>query len=519
MRCALIHPPLGDPSCPPLGLAYLAAALTEAGIDHAIADLNLDFIAYLSDEKAPVLASACHSSSAYLEASRKFHADFAARNTPDQPLGYEPFAITLPGAAGDLAAMRSAACDPNGHLDRWLHQSAVVQGLTAARPDWVGISVSFMGQLPATFAIANYCRLHLQTSVILGGGLMNDFAAHLNLAAPPWRDIDGVILGAGEALVARLTRRPDGRIAPPIHRVDFPGNRWSARDPNETAPPFPDFSRFPLERYRAPGRVLPFRVFPACTWGRCAFCADAKYRCHTVTAGGRIPSVTRQIMRLAEGYDAQGIYFLDAELPGSFLVEFAASIKNASAAPPRWGGNARFSARLAEPGTAEALYAAGCRLLRFGLESGSPRLLQQMAKGITPRLAAKVLHAVHQAGIATHVYLMKGFPGETEADWQLTLAFLHDHAACIDMFNISSFQLYSDSPLAKALGTAVETTADENHWTHPLIRGYSQDLEADRQLFQRIERDFFTGKPSTRCFGSTADTLLLAGRFGLSFFQ
>lgn len=517
MRCVLIHPPLCDPSSPPLGLSYLSAALSESDVDHFVEDMNLDFIEYLSGEKALDPKSAYNSSSAYLDALMKLRASFEARNTSDQPLNYEPYAITLPGSEGDLSAMRTAACSPNGHLYRWLRQSPAVRRLAAAIPDWVGISVSFMGQLPAAFAIANYCRLHLQTSVILGGGLFNDFKTHLNLEAQPWNDVDGVILGAGESLVSRMVRLPDGRIAPPTHREDFPGNRWCARAPGETPPPFPDFSRFPLDRYRAPGRVLPFRAFSSCTWGRCSFCADAKYRYHTATADGKVNSITQQVMRLVKEYDAKGIYFLDAELPGSFLVKFAESITKESGAPPCWGGNSRFSARLAQSTTAEALFTSGCRLLRLGLESGSPRILKRMAKGITPQLASQVLSALHQAGIATHVYLMKGFPGETEADWQATCAFLYNNTECIDMFNISSFQLYSDSTLAKTLGASVETAADENHWTNPFIRGYSQDLKADTQLFNQIERDFFTRKPFTRSFFCTADTLLLADRFNLSF--
>lgn len=517
MRCVLIQPPLGDPSCPPLGLSYLAAALTEAGVEYLIEDFNLDFIDYISGGNALDPRSAYRSSSVYLEAMTAFRADIEALNTCDQTLRYEPFTITLPGSEGDLAALRSAACDPTGHLSSWLRQSPAVQRFVAARPDWVGVSVSFMGQLPAAFAIANYIQHQLPTSVIFGGGLFNDFAEYLNLAAPAWQDVDGVILGAGESLVAQLIRLPDGRIAPPNHRRDFPDNRWWAKDSGETVPPVPDFSRFPLDRYRAPGRVLPFRAFSSCSWGRCAFCADAKYRCHTATAAGKVGSIAQQVLGLVKKYAAQGIYFLDAELPGKFLVEFAKALKTEADSPPRWGGNARFSARLAEPAAAEALFASGCRLLRFGLESGSSHLLKRMAKGITPRLAAQVLNVLHQAGIATHVYLIKGFPGETEADWQATLAFLHEHADCIDMFNISSFQLYADSPLAGTLGAAVETTADENHWTHPLIQGYSPDLTADAQLFSRIEREFFTRKPFSRCFSNTADTLLLAERFRLTF--
>jgi hypothetical protein len=258
-------------------------------------------------------------------------------------------------------------------------------------------------------------------------------------------------------------------------------------------------------------------VRAACTWGRCTFCADSKFCHHTATSGGNVGSVIQQVAKLAEWYEAEGIYFLDAELPEHFMVNLAEALRSLRTSTPRWGGNARFATQLAEPSTAAALFAGGCRLLRLGLESGSPHILKRMAKGITPRLASKVLAALHHVGIATHVYLMKGFPGETETDWQTTRTFLFDNAPHIDMFSVSSFQLYSNSSLALTLCGNVEITADANHWTYPVLRGYSRDLDADAYLFREMEREFFTHKPVTRCFSSMADTLLLSDRFILSF--
>jgi len=71
------------------------------------------------------------------------------------------------------------------------------------------------------------------------------------------------------------------------------------------------------------------------------------------------------------------------------------------------------------------LYKSGCRLLMFGLESGSPSVIQNMKKKFTIPVAEKVLKWAHDAGIKNQIYFLIGFPTETNENFQESLDFIH----------------------------------------------------------------------------------------------
>lgn len=64
---------------------------------------------------------------------------------------------------------------------------------------------------------------------------------------------------------------------------------------------------------------------------------------------------------------------------------------------------------------------AGCECVQLGVESGSPRILQQLGKRITPEQVVQACDAVHRTGLQLSVYLIAGVPGETAEDIQATV--------------------------------------------------------------------------------------------------
>lgn len=69
------------------------------------------------------------------------------------------------------------------------------------------------------------------------------------------------------------------------------------------------------------------------------------------------------------------------------------------------------------------MYKAGCRWILFGIESGSPRILKQVRKGINLERVSKMFDMCRQVGISTIASFMLGFPGETEEDLRFTTEF------------------------------------------------------------------------------------------------
>ncbi len=69
---------------------------------------------------------------------------------------------------------------------------------------------------------------------------------------------------------------------------------------------------------------------------------------------------------------------------------------------------------------------AGCECVQFGVESGSPRVLRELGKNISPEQVRSAASAVRNAGINLSVYLITGVPGETEENLKDTLRLIEE---------------------------------------------------------------------------------------------
>jgi len=67
---------------------------------------------------------------------------------------------------------------------------------------------------------------------------------------------------------------------------------------------------------------------------------------------------------------------------------------------------------------------AGCYELQFGLESGSDKVLKVMKKRHTVKEAEQCIIAASKAGIRIGLFILVGFPNESEKDFNMTLEFI-----------------------------------------------------------------------------------------------
>jgi radical SAM superfamily enzyme YgiQ (UPF0313 family) len=71
---------------------------------------------------------------------------------------------------------------------------------------------------------------------------------------------------------------------------------------------------------------------------------------------------------------------------------------------------------------AEYLAAANCKIVKFGVESGSPRIRKQiMNRHMSNTAIIEAIQTAKDAGLHASVFLMIGLPGETEEDISATI--------------------------------------------------------------------------------------------------
>jgi len=189
----------------------------------------------------------------------------------------------------------------------------------------------------------------------------------------------------------------------------------------------------------------------------CGFCAN-------VYKGFRHRSVNNignEIDQLLLDYpEVRGLVFLDENLLFSpdhvkLLCEKIAKYRL------KWTCNARvdyFSRPLIRQ-----MRNCGCVEIKYGVESGSQRILDKMDKKITVSQISEAVIGTHEAGIRTKCFLMFGFPGDNLESAKETISFIDSHEKFISRINLFSFSPLPNSPIFNKLGKPQNDDAWENY--------------------------------------------------------
>jgi radical SAM superfamily enzyme YgiQ (UPF0313 family) len=95
---------------------------------------------------------------------------------------------------------------------------------------------------------------------------------------------------------------------------------------------------------------------------------------------------------------------------------------------------------------------AGCRMIHFGVETGSERVMSTIDKKITLTAIEQGIAMAKRAGIETACFFMFGFPGETPDDMEATIGFARKINPTYASFHIAS--PYPGTPLYAMSGSS-----------------------------------------------------------------
>ena len=299
----------------------------------------------------------------------------------------------------------------------------------AHRPDVVGLSVPFPGNVYGAFRMARALKAALPSAKIaMGGGWVNTELRQLS-DARVFDYVDYVTLDDGErpllALLEHLAdaRRPllrtmvrdDGRVvertSPELHDIPL----RDAGTPTYRGLPLDRYLSLlemlnPMHRLWSSGRWNKLTIAHGCYWKKCSFCdvtLDYIARYDLASADLLVDRIEALIAETGQ----TGFHFVDEAAPPAGLRALAERLI-ARKVVCTWWGNIRFE-KTFTPKLAALLARSGCVALSGGLEVASDRLLARMKKGVTVAQVARVTRALTDAGIMVHAYLMYGFPTET----------------------------------------------------------------------------------------------------------
>jgi radical SAM superfamily enzyme YgiQ (UPF0313 family)/MoaA/NifB/PqqE/SkfB family radical SAM enzyme len=285
--------------------------------------------------------------------------------------------------------------------------------------------------------------------------------------------IDAYCIGEGEHTLLEAARRVQERrdltgVPGLLHYDDHGTSHYTPRAPIEdlNSLPFPTYEDFDFSIY--PGDSLIVEWSRGCI-GSCTYCKGTE-----ISGAYRTRSAQHIFDELKFHYETnklKNFTVCDPLINGDpdVLSELCDQII-AYALPIKWNGEGIPRPSL----TAELLqkmHMAGCYELQLGIECGSDNVLKRMNKKrfFTIEQAERVIRDTHEAGIKTCIFMIVGFPGETEEDFQGTLELIERNHEWIDQIkSINSLHVVTDTPLhfhADRFGIDLPETDYHYLWT------------------------------------------------------
>lgn len=459
MLVNLVYSPFVFPNVP-VGIAVLKSALTAAG--HSVKCIDLNLVAHqyyaellVKEGRSRVVRIDDKTRGLFGEANEFFSSKDPSFFEQRWYNRHGNVFISAWSTIYQAAAEYTTSCLASGTtpvlVEDW------VDRILENQPDAVGFSVLFLRQFEQSLAIARCIKARSpSTTIIFGGGFFNRVDA-LSTNNPLVSDMlngaaDYVISHEGQEPLVQLLSALD-KEKPVSELLDlcyFAGGRLvgSGVEPSPCAGSDEvlntDYEDFDLGAYYYPEPALFVSSSSGCFWRKCTFCSLPM--AHTATYRSRpVGQVVDELEFHHKTSGARFFYFIDESVAPKRFNRIGSEIQ-------RRGLQIYYTVR-ARPGgdfTADILntmYESGCRLIMWGVESGSQTVLDTMGKGTRVEEISAVLKDARHAGIRNHVYLMPGFPTETAHDSVQTVDFLYHHRDYIEYIHSGPFRSIQGTPV------------------------------------------------------------------------
>ena len=302
----------------------------------------------------------------------------------------------------------------------------LAKNIKAYDPDLIGIT-AMTPTVPEALKVATLARSTSSGARIVLGGVHPTLDPASVLTNP---DVDYVIRGEGEFAFASLAAallsgsRIDGidglSYKEKDGRLIIKDKAAMIRDINTL--PMLDYEAFPIERYIEHNRHLrsirgiSMIVSRGCPF-QCTFCAVHQ----TMGRTWRIKSpenVIKELLILKERHGIEGVWFKDSifNLDKEWVKEFCRLMIEANSGI-QWQALTRVD--LINEEQIILMKQAGLTQLDLGIETGSPKSLIRLKKGITVEKIKEQV-AIAKRHVKVFGFFMIGIPGEEELDVQQT---------------------------------------------------------------------------------------------------
>ena len=374
-KLALVLCPEWSPYMPPFSLARLSGVAKSAGYETHIMDLNV-------------------------KAYNTYRDDW-------QPNNKLPFRLWDPSSSWHWLG-ETYLNDIHPVLEPILTEA--IDKLVEMKPDVIGFSVYYISEEPTKWMCRELKRRMPDVKIAVGGPNVHKSWFKIE----PYYDY--VVVGEGEQnLLVLLDDVEQG------NKRDIPLilNQPEDERININGLPMPDYESIDFNQYELPNGVNS-EISRGCT-AKCTFCEEThfwKYRQRQAV------DLITEVEWLYYNKGTDVIWFIDSLINGNpkELRAFAVALKEKDL-KVRWTGYARCDGRM-DLEYLQDLADGGCIMFNFGCESGSQKVLDDMAKGVTIKEMEQNFIDCKKVGIWCATNWIVGFPTEDFQDYSDTITFI-----------------------------------------------------------------------------------------------
>lgn len=226
--------------------------------------------------------------------------------------------------------------------------------------------------------------------------------------------------------------------------------------------------------YVITGRGCPFS---------CSYCASPQIWQRT-TRFRSVSNVIEELVYLKKKFDSSLVHFADDtfNLDKRRTKEICQRIID-DGLKLKWVCDARVDNLDKE--LVSLMVEAGCIRIKLGVESGSDQILKMIRKGFTTEIIRRGVALIKECKLPLTIYLMVGFPDETDEDLRQTIALAKELDA--DYYSLSILAPYYGTQIWKEIEESGKKI-DKEHWEH--FYHQSQDMIVNDNLDPAIVNEF-----------------------------
>jgi len=207
----------------------------------------------------------------------------------------------------------------------------------------------------------------------------------------------------------------------------------------------PSLKGYDFKKYFTPEIVMPFQTSRGCYWRKCSFCDHDFGMCYNIKD---LDKLIDEIKYFKENYGITKFEFIDEAISPSYMKSMCERFIEEKL-DIEFFCDARLETGFSKD-ILDLAYKAGLRMVLWGYESGSRKIMDLINKGIDVDNRLNILRDSRNAGIFNFAFIFFGFPAETKEDAMMTIDEICANTDIINTYGKSMFTMGKHTKLREA---------------------------------------------------------------------